>query len=78
MVAAKMPAMTKPARIAGREEVASVIKIFSAEEAVRCTVGNTILLAKIWIRNVPPFDKQMEAQNIYGDYSSISTQSSSG
>ena len=39
MVAARMPAMTKPARMGGREEVASVMKIFSASDLVRCIPG---------------------------------------
>ena len=43
MVAARIPAMTKPARIAGSEPVASLIKTFSAADLVSSSVGRTCL-----------------------------------
>ena len=39
MVAARIPAMTKPARMGGRELVARVMKMFSAVALVRWVVG---------------------------------------
>ena len=41
IVAARMPAITKPARIAGSELVESVINMFSAADFVRCSVGKS-------------------------------------
>ena len=43
MVAARIPAITNPAKMAGSELVASVINIFSAAFAVKCCVGYNIL-----------------------------------
>ena len=43
MVAARIPAITNPARIGGRKDSASVTKIFSASVALRCAVGKISL-----------------------------------